>query len=137
MHADEGGQDVSQRSDERNEGSNVRQTGGQIGVPATGQRTLIWKTTEILRALPQDEYWVDSDGWHSITAYTVCPDPVFETEKRGVILAIAKRLPLIIRIPYQSEWPMIVWLDEEYMSLRYDQTTNFYSVIKRAEVNLR
>ena len=90
-----------------------------------------------MKEIPRDEFWTESDGWHNITVYTVPPNNTIMPEKKSIILAIAKKLPLIIRVLYQSEWPMIVWIDEEYVSLRYDLTTNFYSVVKRAEVNLR
>jgi hypothetical protein len=53
----------------------------------------------------------------------------------GLVLGLAKRLPLTLRVKYNSWWPKIVWIDQEYVSLDF-RPEGFYYVAKRKELGL-
>jgi hypothetical protein len=136
VHADEGSQVAEQHSDVSDGGSVLRHSGDESGVPVLSKREIIFREIDILRALPDVPLYVDSDGYRGITAYLGArPVDDFELTSRPMVLALARKLPLTLRVQYHSWWPRLVWIDQEYVSLDF-RPEGFYYVTKRKELGL-
>jgi hypothetical protein len=94
----------------------------------------MFKSVEILAALPIKEVWADSDGYRRITIY-VSEYNGLDKMFKSIVLKIASKMPLDIMVFYMNAWAKVVWMDQEYISLDY-YPNGFYAVVKRAELGL-
>jgi hypothetical protein len=71
-----------------------------------------------------------------MTPNTLPPDNEFDPMDKGLILRIAEKMPLTLRVKDpEGMWPKLVWIDQEYVSVDY-APHGFYWVFKRAELGL-
>lgn len=138
MYADERSEDAGERRDQCDGGSVPDGVSDASGVPIVGaiKREVIHREPDILRSLPVAEVFVDSDGYRYVCAYLGgSPGDEYDSMAVGLVLGLAKRLPLTLRVKYNSWWPKIVWIDQEYVSLDF-RPEGFYYVAKRKELGL-
>src|SRR5207253_972116 len=112
-----------------------RETRSESRVPGTREKVSVtFREVEMLKDLNLSKMYVSSDGFHKIMAFSQPVDGAEEMSK-AMVLAIAKQMPLevLLRDP-DGEWGRVIWLDQEYASLKY--ASGFYNVWKRAELGV-
>jgi hypothetical protein len=97
---------------------------------------VIFDEKKILSSLPVSEVFVDSDGYRYVCAYLGgSPDSMLDSMDVRLVQRLAQKLPLTLRVRYNTWWPKIVWIDQEYVSLDF-RPEGFYYVTKRKELGL-